>query len=115
MTDRPIAVCPACEAPLVCTMHWAKHEFYCLDCGRHYGWLEPARGEPTVELTERMAAYEAEWEAHERALITPRAWRSECPKCRLGGEYHDAHATPAELHAHDLAHAWIKSRLRIPA
>lgn len=111
--DRPVALCPACHAPLIATMHHPKHEFYCLDCGNHVTFFGPARGDPTPTLLERLVAYQAEWETNVAGkLITPHAWRLDsCDKCRVRGPYHLEHATAEERDADVQARAWIAGRV----
>lgn len=114
---RPVALCPGCAAPLIGTFHWARFEFYCLDCGRHVEFLAPDQGEPTFELLERMEAYQAEWAEHAAGqLVTSHAWRPEqCALCRVGGAYHEQHATAAEWGDHQQAVEWIAARIRVAA
>ncbi len=44
MPDAPTALCPACGVPLICTFAFSGHEFYCLDCGGLFDWLDPVPG-----------------------------------------------------------------------
>lgn len=109
--ERPYALCP-CGAPLIGTMAFPKAEFYCLECGRHLGFLDPSMGKASAKLTARYEALQAEWDENVgNALIPPRSWRLDtCDKCHVGGEPHSTHATTEELAAHDAAIAWLEER-----
>lgn len=116
-----IAICPACTAPLVSTFHWRKKEFYCLDCGRLWDWLQPFNQDETPDNLARMEAYIAEWCEHAGArLVTVGAWREDCPLCKDPAtgrmlDSHDHHATPEEWAAHGEAIDWIRGRVKVPA
>lgn len=105
-----VAMC-RCGEPLVMTLHWARYEFYCLSCGKHYGFLDPTPADETPELLERVAAIEAEWNENAgRKLLTDHAWIEGCDKCEGRGEYHVEHATQADRMLHADAVAWIEQR-----
>lgn len=112
-----VACCPRCEGdvPLVSTIAFTKAEFYCLDCGGTFGFLDPRKAQnPGPELDARMAAYEAEWaENAGRKLLTIHSWHTDCEACKVGGEYHHSHATEAEHQADAEARAWLTARVRV--
>jgi hypothetical protein len=91
---KPIACCPRCvePTPLIGTIAFYRAEFYCLDCGGHFGFLSPRTGEPTPELEARLASYEAEWDEHAGAKLSPE-----------GHEPDDE----GKLAAHHAALAWL--------
>ena len=99
----PMALCPACEAPLIATFAFSKAEFYCLECGGHYGWLAPTPGEPSPELDARYEALRSEWEQLGGPnLLGGGAMLKSCATCSTG-EPHLQHATKAEREAHEAA------------
>jgi hypothetical protein len=106
----PYAVCRSCHAPLISTIAFRGFEFYCLQCGRHYGFVQPATAEPTPELQARHRELKAEWDKHAGSKLLIDGWYAWCKKCRPGGEYHPAHATDRELAAHEAALAWLSER-----
>lgn len=109
----PIALCPraSCGAPLIGTMVFPRAEFYCLECGGHFGFLDPRKGEPTPELTARMEALEAEWLEHAgRKLCVLPGWFDWCEKCKAHRESHAEHATDEERKGHEEALAWLRER-----
>ena len=64
--ERPMACCPGCIAPtpLISTLAFSHYEFYCLECGGHFGFLSPRAETDTPELHAIYKALEAEWEEH---------------------------------------------------
>lgn len=61
--NPPIACCPACvdPTPLVCTLVFRHAEFYCLDCGGRFGFLEPRAEDKSDELDAALKRAEEEW------------------------------------------------------
>lgn len=108
-------MCPTCDVPLVATLAFRKFEFYCLDCGRHLGFLDPDGREETPELVADMDARKAEWDEHAGLkLLTANAWRGSCERCTIG-DYtatHASHATSEEVLADAAAREWISGRVR---
>lgn len=51
----PMATCHVDDEPLVSTMEFPGAEFYCVVCGRTYGFLSPKPAEATPELEARHA------------------------------------------------------------
>lgn len=111
--EQPMACCPrpGCGAPLILTLAWSRNEFYCLECGGHYGWLDPVAQQPTPELDARYAALKDEWDAHAGGLIGDGVRLQGCPLCR--SEPHSAHATEEEERLHGEALAWLGYRVRV--
>lgn len=98
-----------CGEPLISTMAFSKYEFYCLCCGRHYGFFDPLPGTPTPELEIRMEELQAEWDEIAPALIGGGQMLDGCGQCR-GGEPHLRHATDAERRAYEEALELLKTR-----
>lgn len=119
MGDWGIACCPRCpgDVPLISTLHFYKAEFYCLDCGGEFGFLDPSRAaNPGPELDARLEAYQAEWDEHAgRKLLDGRAWYRDCARCDDRAETHGAHATDAEVEADAIATAWLAARVKVAA
>lgn len=61
-----LATCPRCPAstPLISTMVFRGAEFYCLDCGKRFGFLSPRPETATPELVEKLNHYVKEWQEH---------------------------------------------------
>lgn len=114
-----VACCPRCadKPPLISTMVFPGAEFYCLDCGGHYGFLEPiASHGPEIEA--RLVQYQEEWDENVgKKLVGPgRFWRfDDCDKCVPGGEYHGQHLTQEEITADDEACDWLAQRVKVVA
>lgn len=110
--EPKLAMCRTygCGAPLIATFLFAHAEFYCLECGKRYGFLSPRPAEPTPELVWQ-AGLEAEWDEHAAPRLRVGAWwLDDCEQCRPHGEYHLEHATDAEREAHDAALEWLAER-----
>lgn len=114
-----MACCPYCFVsrdggplvPLICTFAFSGSEFYCLDCGGCFGWLEPHGAESTPELDARYEELEAEWNEHAgRKLIGGGAMFTDCAACKAANEPHMRHATEAEKQTHRNALAWLTAR-----
>ena len=113
----PTAGCPSCKAPLICTMVFKGAEFYCMECGRTCGWLDPYKLDAD-EVAERMAALQAEWDEHVGGKIMSRGvfWRDSCEKCGGDGkprpeQGHWEHVTEEEIEADKAAREWLKQRV----
>jgi hypothetical protein len=105
-----LATCPVDGTPLIMTMAFRGAEFYCLECGGRFGWLQPHGVEPTPELEERYEKLKAEWDEHAGGkLLAAGAWREDCAQCN-SEHPHAEHATEAELTAHRGALAWLDAR-----
>jgi hypothetical protein len=87
--ERPMACCPRCEeaTPLVSTMAFRYFEFYCLECGGHFGFLEPRPVDVTPELTALEQRLHAEWDEHAGAKLTIEGHQ---PVSERAGELHAA-------------------------
>jgi hypothetical protein len=120
-----MALCPDCVTPLIATIAFSGAEFYCLDCGARLGFLNTRAANRTTALVEDRAVRQAEWDAHVAGdLLVEGGWHDDCEECgarplprsvqRILGSAdagHAAHATPAELAAHDRAMAWLRDRV----
>ncbi len=110
----PMAMC-RCGEPLICTLAFSKFEFYCLCCGRKYGWLDPSPADPTPELDARYATLKAEWDEIAPALIGG-VMLDTCDTCKATSAAHWNHATDEEKAAHESALAKLVERARqVPA
>lgn len=109
-----VAMC-TCGAPLVSTFAFRHFEFYCLECGRRYGFLDPQGAPETPALIARMDAAEEEFRRLAEGLIAEGGrLLDDCDSCRA--EDHMLHATPEELVAHEAALVRIRERIaRVPA
>ena len=102
MSDWGYACCPRClhRPPLIATFAWHKFEFYCLDCGGKFGFLQPLSKKGN-EVAESHARLQAEWDEHvEDGLIT---------------QGREDRATPEALAAHEAALQWLRDRVRAVA
>lgn len=60
--EPPMAMCPSCKTePLVLTFKWPGAEFYCVVCGRTFGFLDPRPETPTPELVAHQLANKAKF------------------------------------------------------
>lgn len=94
----PMACCPNCAepTPLITTLAFRHYEFYCLECGGRYGFLEPHAWTATPELEAHHMRLRAEWEAHagNKLIVEGVTARSEAAQVE-----------------HDAAMAWLKERI----
>lgn len=111
-SDVPLAMCPGCKAPLIGTMHVPKEEFYCLECGRSWGFLQPDKG-GSEEDQARYQNLQAEWDEHVAGrLLIPRSYHRDCNKCSPARSvYHSDHATEDEIQADFDARVWLAERV----
>lgn len=106
-----IAMCPSCNVPLVSTMAWPRAEFYCLDCGRHLGFMSPVGAEETPELLEDMESRRVEFEENAGSKLVGDFWLEDCDECDPGrSSYHSAHATAEDWEEHEQAIEWLEER-----
>lgn len=108
-----VACCTVCgpePEPLVMTLKWPRKEFVCLGCGRLFEFFGPRDFPETPELLERMEARKAEFAEHAGAILGDHHWRDGCDKCKVGGEYHAAHATDEEKQASADGLKWLLER-----
>lgn len=107
----PTAMCPRCAVPVVCTFAFRRAEFYCLDCGRCLGWLDPDSAATTPALLADSEARAREFEENAgRHLIVSGSRLDSCEKCKAG-EDHPLHVTEAEKVADATARTWLVERL----
>lgn len=104
-----VATCRRDGAPLALTLAFRGFEFYCLDCGATYGWLEPRPADETPELLARTEAVKAEFAELSAGLIGEGARLQDCAQCE--SLPHAAHATSAEWDAHEAAQRRLDARL----
>jgi uncharacterized protein (DUF983 family) len=110
------AVCPHCGAPLIGTLAFAKYEWYCLECGRHYGYLEPKVGADTPGLAMRAESLQAEWDREIRGKLIPeRGYLNNCQACAAHLDYHMDHASDTQLAAHQIAFLYLEGRKSVSA
>jgi hypothetical protein len=93
----PTAGCPrGCDTPLVMTMAFRGKEFYCLDCGRLYEFLEPRRLDTTPEVDAAQKAAGAEFTNLTQGDLLP----THLAEIEPDGPRLDAHRTALDrLHA----------------
>jgi hypothetical protein len=60
------ATCRFDDTPLISTFEQPGAEFYCMTCGRYFGFLDPKPATPTPELTAQYEALRARFKAGER-------------------------------------------------
>lgn len=94
----PTAGCPRDRTPLIATIAFPKAEFYCLECGGHFGFLDPVPLEPTPEINKQMEALQAEWDEHVAGKII------------VGDRIH--YSKPDRQAEHDAAMEWLKERAK---
>jgi hypothetical protein len=113
-TVPPIATCPRDGVPLIMTTAWRAYEWYCLECGGHYGFLDVQAVAPTPELNEQYNALEDEWNEHVKGkFIVRNGLRTEgCETCAAHNwnDTHDRHATAEEWAEHERAMEWLHER-----
>lgn len=68
-SEPPMACCPECAAPLIRTLVFRHYEFYCLECGRKWGFLDPHPQTSTAELEARYSTLDREWKEHAGARL----------------------------------------------
>lgn len=106
-----LAVCRADGKPLISTMMWARFEFYCLECGRKYGYLDPAGVKHDEEAEAAYQKVKAEWDELSAGIMPEgRFWRKDCPLCT--GEAHLDHASAEEVEANKAARERLRARVR---
>lgn len=116
---RRVACCPRCDGdvPLVMTFAFYGAEFYCLDCGGRFGFLDPIGRDETPDLLEAMESRKNEWAENAGLfLLVPGSGLTTCERCKAGPDHfdHPGHATDEERAADVRAREWIKERL-VPA
>lgn len=93
------AMCRRCDVPLVATFAFDQFEFYCLDCGGKYGFLQPKPADETPELVAECDRRLAEFTENASALIPGHKMKF---------------ATEAEIEAHQSAMQWLSERAATP-
>lgn len=94
MSKWGIATCPKCGTPLVSTLAWRHYEFYCIECGSHWGFLSPVGVPETPESEARLAEVEADWKVLHAGLSV------------------EGHVRPEQEEAHAAALTRIAARVR---
>jgi hypothetical protein len=109
-----VAMCPRCpDAVLVGTMAFSHAEFYCLECGGKFGFLQPRPEKETPELLERMEAAREEFALNAgHKLLVNGGYLDGCERCQQ--EPHTHHATDDERAAHTAALEWLANRVKEP-
>jgi len=110
-----MAMCPCCDVPLISTMAFRRFEFYCLECGSKFGFIEPKAAKATDELEARHTELRAEWDEHVGGkLLSDGGWHRDCEQCAAHDRAnpHAAHATDQEVADHELALAWLAARVK---
>jgi hypothetical protein len=105
-----IAMC-SCGEPLVSTIVFRKFEFYCISCGRMYGYFEPQGVEETPERLDRLHSVETEWKRLSMNLIGDGAHYKACAACL--NEPHSRHATTDEWIADEASRKALEDRITV--
>lgn len=112
MSDRKIAGCPRCEAPIVSTFAFRGAEWYCLDCGKTVAWFSEISLPNTKRNRERLAKREAEFDPIAHALLVPFSKLRDCDRCQANfDDDHCLHVNEAEIEADKQAREWIANRV----
>lgn len=67
MSGWGFATCPSDGEPLVSTFEFRSAEFYCVICGRKYGFLEPVGAPETPQIEARHAELKARYQVEREA------------------------------------------------
>lgn len=99
-----IIVCDYCQIPLVWTFHWAYYEYYCLNCGGHWGMLGAGeRVELTSVLRSQSRQFRKLWRSMARCLNPESKYtRDGCNKCSEERD-HRLHLSAKEKREHKVA------------
>jgi hypothetical protein len=104
-------MCYNCVVPLVSTFDFSKHEFYCLDCGRHYTFFGPMAVDETPELVALAEKYNSEYKILSDGIIGDGAIKVKtCQTCADKHEPHSYHATMKEFEANVIARSRLAAR-----
>ena len=107
-----ISVCN-CGAPLISTFMFSGAEFYCIECGSHFGMFGVERKQETPELKKRLKKNEAKWEKMKKGLLTGGVMFTWCDTCSKTNEPHLNHATKEEITAHEQALEKLGNQRRV--
>lgn len=106
---KEITVCRDCRIPLIWTFTWAYNEWFCINCGGHWGMLGAGdHVELTPELKKMNKVILRVWKAINKNLI-PRSQygKDGCKKCG-GKAIHRNHLSKQEIRKDKLASAMLK-------
>ena len=100
--------------PIVCTFIIPFKEFYCVGCGRSWGWFSEPHSPRTPEREAEAVRVTAEFGEVARAIVVRGSKLTDCERCQSGmqGE-HDKHATDAELAASTAAWAMLAEMQKV--
>jgi len=106
---KQIIVCTRCKIPLIWTFLWAYNEYYCINCGGHWGMMGAGdRVDLTPELKAQNKVILRVWKSLRFNLLGRCSFgRSNCKKC-AGSYNHRDHLTKSEIRKDKLATSMLK-------
>lgn len=105
-------MCTRCyDQPLVMTLAFRKFEFYCIDCGGKFGFMDPASADGTDERLRKMKIIEDDFKELSKGLVPDGARLSTCVQCGPSSEVHLMHATAEEKEADSEARKRLHNRV----
>lgn len=106
---QEIKVCDDCRIPLIWTFKWRGFEYYCINCGGHWGMLGAGENVGlTPELKKQNKVIKRVWKTLAHHLLGDGGYtRIKCKKC-LVDRYHHDHLTKSEIRKDRLAMSMLK-------
>jgi len=106
---KQITVCTRCKIPLIWTFLWSYKEFYCINCGGHWGMMGAG---DYVKLTPELKAQNKVilrvWKAVRFNLVNRGDYgMGNCKKC-AGNYTHRDHLSKSEIRKDKLATSMLK-------
>jgi hypothetical protein len=100
--SREIVICRKCKIPLIWTFHWAYCEYFCINCGGHWGMLGAGKSvKETPELKSKLKSFNKLWKVLAHNLIPVANFgRKGCKKCH--GCNHQEHLSKREIRANKI-------------
>lgn len=108
-TLREIIVCDTCGIPLIWTFKWDYYEYYCINCGGHWGMLGAgAVVEETQELKQQKKMLQKMFDKALGKYLLPRGQykKTNCQKC--DNENHNLHTSLSEKRKDKIATKTLK-------
>lgn len=96
-----IRVCRDCQIPLIWTFFWAYNEYFCINCGGHWGMMGAGDRVPkTPALRRQMRQLQKLWDSIKISLVPFSSYKkNNCKKCQTE-DNHRRHLTPSERIKH---------------
>jgi hypothetical protein len=105
---KQITICSNCKIPLIWTFKWAYNEWFCINCGGHWGMMGRDSTELTPELKVQDKVIQRLWKVISFNLVVRGAYgRDDCKKCN-GGFTHHTHLSLSEKRKDKLATSMLK-------